>query len=228
MISHDKKLIFIHIPKCAGTSIEAALGHLEGRQGRKLQDHRALREIEPFGHLARGLGRVENLKIARRRLINANAREAVNNPDNAVTVTPAQYASYLKATVIRDPWSRSYSWYRNVIRDEIHMTRMNVRPDMPFEDFLRAHLGTGSLRSQLYWLKDFSGKVPMDVLIRFEALAEGFATLCDRLGLEAWLEHRLAGKTGNWRDAYSGTAVDLVARAFPEEIALFDYNFDRL
>ena len=42
MISHKHKYkcIFIHIPKCAGTSIEKALGHFELYNGRGRQDHR--------------------------------------------------------------------------------------------------------------------------------------------------------------------------------------------
>ena len=34
MISNDYRCIFIHIPKCAGTSIEDALGHLDNHPGR--------------------------------------------------------------------------------------------------------------------------------------------------------------------------------------------------
>ena len=51
MISHDYRCIFIHIPKCAGTSIEDALGHLDNHPGRGGQDHRSIRIIEPI-HLS--------------------------------------------------------------------------------------------------------------------------------------------------------------------------------
>ena len=46
MISHEHKCIFIHIPKCAGTSIESALGHLNNYTGINRQDHRTIRMIE--------------------------------------------------------------------------------------------------------------------------------------------------------------------------------------
>lgn len=48
MISHKHKCIFIHIPKCAGTSIEKTLGHFEDYSGRNKQDHRCIRMIEPI------------------------------------------------------------------------------------------------------------------------------------------------------------------------------------
>ena len=49
MISHKYKFIHIHIPKCAGTTIEKALGHFDGHKGRNGQDHRTIRMLEqPF------------------------------------------------------------------------------------------------------------------------------------------------------------------------------------
>lgn len=45
MINHKYKCIFIHIPKCAGTSIESALGHYEDKRGS--QDHRTITDIQP-------------------------------------------------------------------------------------------------------------------------------------------------------------------------------------
>uniref|UniRef100_A0A1D9FVM8 Sulfotransferase family protein n=1 Tax=Moorena producens (strain JHB) TaxID=1454205 RepID=A0A1D9FVM8_MOOP1 len=49
MISHEHKCIFVHIPKCAGTSIEHLLGHFDDFSGRGGQDHRSIRTIEqPF------------------------------------------------------------------------------------------------------------------------------------------------------------------------------------
>ena len=46
MISHNYKFIHIHIPKCAGTSIEKAFGHFDAHTGKNAQDHRTLRMIE--------------------------------------------------------------------------------------------------------------------------------------------------------------------------------------
>jgi len=47
MISHKHKCIFIHIPKCAGTSVEYALGHYDRpKEQRKNQDHRFITDIQ--------------------------------------------------------------------------------------------------------------------------------------------------------------------------------------
>lgn len=46
MISHEYQCIFIHIPKCAGTSIENAFGHFKNHVGPGGQDHRTIRYLE--------------------------------------------------------------------------------------------------------------------------------------------------------------------------------------
>jgi hypothetical protein len=56
MISHKYKCIFIHIPKCAGTSIEEALGHFDDYTGVDAQDHRMIRYLEnpiPYKYILR-------------------------------------------------------------------------------------------------------------------------------------------------------------------------------
>ena len=62
MISHKHTFIFIHIPKCAGTSIESAFGHFDGFSGRGGQDHRSFRMIEKPIVSLNSLSSVENIK----------------------------------------------------------------------------------------------------------------------------------------------------------------------
>ena len=67
MISHKYKCIFIHLPKCAGTSIESALGHFENlRPG--VQDHRSIRMIEKPFITPRAFSSQENIIEVLRRL----------------------------------------------------------------------------------------------------------------------------------------------------------------
>lgn len=68
MISHKYKCVFIHIPKCAGTSIESALGHLDNHVGRGGQDHRTIRMIEKPLFTPRIFSSRENLYEVLRRI----------------------------------------------------------------------------------------------------------------------------------------------------------------
>src|SRR5215510_9726425 len=105
MISNEYKCIFIHIPKCAGTSIESALGHNLHYTGREAQDHRTIRMIEKPIFTRSLFQSKENLFEALRRVKHGLRREG--NPRNRLTVTRDQYDRYFKFTIVRNPWSRA-------------------------------------------------------------------------------------------------------------------------
>lgn len=225
MISHQYRCIFIHIPKCAGTSIEQVFGHLDGHSGRNGQDHRCLRMIErpvPAGYL---LGNIENCKEVYHRF--RYRWQPQQNRYNRHSVTAEQYRRYYKFTVIRNPWARAYSWYKNVMRDERHRRYYRIETDLSFAEFLPQFIGKGHLRPQTYWLKSFKGDLPFDFIARFENLHADFATICHQLNLDSLtLPHKIQGDSGDYREAYSGELIDLTSNIYQEDISLFNYSFE--
>lgn len=126
LISHDLKVIVIQIPKCAGISLESAFGHQDGLVGRGRQDHRTICRIErPFltRHISCG-------------------------PGNRYVVTSEQYEEYTKLARVRNPWSQSFSWYENVIRNKVHLATLKKADDINFDEFARLHNGKGHLGPQ--------------------------------------------------------------------------------
>ena len=195
MISHKYKCIFIHIPKCAGTSIENALGHKDNitKKGRgNSQDHRSIRMIEEPLITPHLFSSTENVREVLRRT--RYKKRDHRNPNNEFTVTKEQYNSYYKFTVIRDPWARAYSWYKNVIRDQHHAQNYKISEVTSFKDFLKGYAGTRKLRPQTYWLKSFDGSIKLDFVGRFENLADDFKTACKQMHLDhIELPHKLKG-----------------------------------
>ena len=226
MISHEYKCIFIHIPKCAGTSIELALGHLNDPEKRGAQDHRSIRMIEmPFISPV-AFSSMENIEEILRGL-KYHYLEKVSNPRNKLTVTKKQYDSYFKFTFVRNPWSRAFSVYVNVMRDKFHQKEYGITKQISLNAFLKIAVGKGFLSPQLYWMRNFNGSIPFDHIGRFENLAEDFRQICGRLGMAGLtLPHENKGMSQDYRDYYDGASKDIILREYKEEIDMFGYSFE--
>ncbi|MBZ0123955.1 MAG: sulfotransferase family protein [Roseovarius sp.] len=228
MISHQYKAIFIHIPKCAGTSIEAALGHHADFAGYGRQDHRTIRRLKPHPNpvVAAARRQVCHLRYASR-LIAARAGFPYRNPRSMLTVTRAQFDAYFKFAFVRNPWDRLYSIYRKLMAGDWKTGEYGIDAPMEFDEFLERFAADPQLKPQTEFICDEDGAVLVDFIGRFENLNRDFATVCDRLGLDRIaLPHEIRGPGGDYRTAYSAAGRDLVARLFAEEIALLGYDFE--
>jgi hypothetical protein len=92
----QRRLVFLHIPKTAGTSIEQALG-LHG----------------PWDHenQASGFGLIESRDLLARHL-SSNFLQHLTLPELEQLFPEALHGAEL-FTVVRDPWSRLLSSFRN-------------------------------------------------------------------------------------------------------------------
>lgn len=226
MISHELKCIFIHIPKCAGTSIESALGHHDDYSGRDRQDHRSIRMIErPLLNIytLRSFGNItEFLRMLKHKKFNKSP-----NPRNSIVVNKAQYHEYFKFTIVRNPWARAFSWYQNVMRDEGHQRSLGITAELSFKSFLTAYAGTGMLTPQTYWIKNYKGDVGLDYVGRFEELEQVFSEIQGRLQLEDLeFPHEVKGNKADYKLHYDDESADLIKKIYSEEIRLFGYSIN--
>ena len=225
MISHKHKCIFIHIPKCAGTSIETALGHFDNHTGRDGQDHRSIRMVEKPIVISNILSSEENIIDFLRRV--RHIFRGAENPYNKFTITKEQYDSYFKFTFVRNPWSRAYSWYKNVMRDEIHKKNHKITEKLSLNEFLRLYSGKGMLKPQLYWIKNFAGNIPLDYVGRFETLLEDFEKIREAIHAPGiTLPHKTKGQVDDYRAHYDEDSIKMIMENYKEEIEMFGYSFD--
>ncbi|MEQ9299453.1 MAG: sulfotransferase family 2 domain-containing protein [Cyclobacteriaceae bacterium] len=211
MISHRHQCIFIHIPKTGGTSIERALGHFDILK-KGVQDHQLLSEIEPLDRISVCRYRV-NRHILRR------------NVDYRPELSRNQYRRYFKFSIVRNPWARVYSWYRNTIRDVSHRNMPSIPVDCKFDYFVRTYLDHWMLQPQTNWLVNRSGRIDVDFIGKFESLSIDFSRISDKLGLDLELPHLLDSGKAKYQEAYDDDSISIVGAKYSEEIDLFGYKF---
>lgn len=226
MVSHQHRFIFIHIPKTAGTSIEDAFDHFSEFKGRGGQDHRTIRDLEPLRpeyFLTPDAGRYRDLG---RRY--ANRLRNTKNPANRIYVNADQYQDYFKFSFVRNPWSRAVSWYKNVIRDEIHRAEFKIPENISFKEFIIDYPDNWGLKPQTHWLKSFNGDYPLDFVGRFESLESDFKEACAKIGSppNISLPHKIKGNGVDYRTFFDQESVEILAERYSEEIDFFGYSFD--
>jgi len=226
MISDKYQCIFIHIPKNAGTSIESKISADEGLIN-LLPDHRTILDMEPLSlqTIFSSYRYDQSISIARRFKYYLVRKKLGSFYKPA---SKFRYEHYFKFAIVRNPWSRAYSWYRNVMHDPRHQKKYNVPSQCSFDDFIKNHLGNQApLRNQLYWLRDSMGNIPMDFIGRFENLESDFKKIARSIGLQnhELPKKRYTGKSASYKEAYSSHAKDIIRQRFKEEIDFFGFEF---
>ncbi len=221
MISHKHKAIFVHIPKTGGTSISQALDHFEGSPVVS-QDHRSIRMIQPLPTQIKP-ATDNGMELMRRLKHNLTAKSK-----NLNKVTREQYQNYYKFSLVRNPWSRAYSWYRALQRDTKLGARRGVTEITTLYDALKSNIGKGMLKPQTCWLKNYMGDIDLDFVGRFEDLNNDSQRVFKKLGIVRDLPppRRVIRKKIDYRTQFDTASTDLIAEAYAEEIELFNYSFD--
>jgi len=146
-------------------------------------------------------------------------------------VGPERWNDLFTFAFVRNPWDLVVSTYEFARRDvEIDRLR-GADPDRvelldrspTFERFVEFYPALRSDMSAM--LCDRTGALLVTFVGRYEALEEGFATICEHVGISAALEVTNASQRRHYRSYYDDRTRALVEHHFARDIDRFGYAF---
>lgn len=204
IISHELKCIFIHVQKCAGTSITHALN------GRLAPADIVIGSTQEGEELERNGGWRGLHKHSRAKKIREVVGEQVWN-------------SYFKFSIARNPWDRAlstYHWWKETSYVGKDDKGNIIRGMESFKEFLMSDLMYHDNCCHYF-------NEPLDYVGKFEELDASFAYICGRLKLpHIKLEKRNGSNHEHYTQYYDTESINRIKDIFADDIETFDYKFN--
>lgn len=207
MISHKHKFIFIHTPKCAGTSVEHALYNYASDISDILSGYKLNTRHKQWC-------------INTKNLRNEHLFNSIN-----------KHIDYFKFTFCRNPYDRLVSTYEffnlskryNTFSNFVNCTRLfeDVKKILD-QDFclntdLEYHLLPG-----VYFIKH-----GVDFIGRFENLQQDFDSICNTIGIpKQKLPYARKTKHKHYTEYYDDETRQIVAELYKKDFEYFGYKFE--
>lgn len=211
----DKNIIFIWIPKTAGTSIWSHLVK-QGNSVDKLwiqPDKFKNQKIVTFGHIS----------------IPSLLSQGI--------MSAYYFNNSFKFAFVRNPWDRLVSLYYYFRSNRTYKKRY-ISTIKDFDFFCKnLHVptigfynvkGLSQCNNQADWLLDKDGRLLVDFIGRFENLQEDYKKVCDIIGLKPIrLPHLKKTKRYHYSVYYNKETKQIIADRFKKDIGMFNYDFEK-
>ncbi|WP_339114308.1 sulfotransferase family 2 domain-containing protein [Thioclava sp. GXIMD2076] len=216
IVSHGRRYIFVHIPKTAGTALALAL------------EARAMADDLMIGDTPKALRRrkrVDGMRMAGRKWKHATLSDGIG------LYTPEEARRYFTFTLVRNPWDRLVSYYHWLRGQGFDHGAVHAAKTYGFGAFLAQPLIRRSLQAHSYasYMRLPDGGLCCSSFIRLEHFVEDVAALEAHLGFALGVlpVANRSEREADYRRYYDSSSVDLVAEICAEDIAQFNYKFNR-
>lgn len=234
IICNSKRFIFIHIPKCAGTSVTRALAP-------SCRWNDIVLGSTDFGT---GIEGAYKKKFGLEK--HSTVRDVVN------VVGEEVWSEYFTFTIVRNPLHRIVSWYtfaRKLYDGQNYLRRMvpwlyrlfekplksrapvvkAYQESRSFSDFLRHEgcFGDDGTLPQLEWMRreTDSHHIPLDYVGHLESIEADFQHICRRIGVDASLSRHNSSRSGTYSQFYSSRRdIEIVLDRYAEDFNRLSYE----
>jgi len=216
-VSHPHRAIFVHVPKTAGTSVEALLG----MHGEKTQIG-----LVPYFNQELDLEHLYGRQL--QHLTALQIREALRDD--------VAFATYFKFAIVRNPWERLVSalawtdqkWARGeeLVQRDFEQQVLQVQTLFQAAQAAPASVALPHfLTPQCLYLYDAEQRLMVDEVLRFERLDEEWPRVARRLGVADRLPIRMKSHHRHYRDYYNEHTRRVVAGIYASDARLLGYEF---
>jgi hypothetical protein len=218
LVCHPHRFVFLKTRKTASTSVEMYLERFCVPEGHPHGSEAVHETVTPAGIIgARLQGRPEGVQWYNH-MPAAKVRQRLGEK---------RFEAYTKLTTVRNPWTRMLSTY--LWRNQLGYPTSDAEFGAVRAGFAK-FLDDMPIRND-WEIVSIDDRVVIDDFIRFEALNEDLARVCDRLGL-SWQEGGVgaAKQLGGHRTSYpiaeyfTAASADRIAKAFRWLLDRFDYS----
>lgn len=209
MVSHEHRCIFIHISKCAGTSVERAFG------------------VTTPSDPKMGYGWNSEFKL---HLQHATPKQMLETG----LVTKQQWDTYYKFVIVRNPFARAYSDYPWVMLNTKVYGRFSqfLNASGPFKDRLNVlnnHYMGDHLLPQSDYLQLNGQPIAFDCVIRMENITMGFEQVIKELSLPADFFSTPSNvnnkKLPHYSYFYTPSRKRLVQQLYKKDLDFLEYSY---
>lgn len=137
-------------------------------------------------------------------------------------------ASYFKFSIVRNPWSRMISLWKEFTTREFRINQLldsqiNITKSTKFIDFIKItnEFDNHHWQSQLDFIPN-----DMDFIGKFESLQDDFNVICNKVQItNITLPHMWKTIHRDYKEYYNERAIQMVASKYAEDIEKFNYSF---
>jgi len=140
------------------------------------------------------------------------------------------FSKVFSFAVVRNPWDKVASQYHHRIRTQ------QINESISFNSWVSKTYGNHKdltyhdkpykmFYPQIEWLKDYSGEIVVNKIMRFEKLNEEYESIRKALSVNKKLPHKNKSSNYDYKTIYSDNSIEIVKEHFKEDIELFGYDF---
>lgn len=231
-INHEKKAIFIHIPKNGGTYIGPTLvkyygftSYLELMNSRR-PDHRQVCKTNMFKNVYTN-NQVYDNSFFNKLIGNYLYCKTSKYFNDKMNMDDEKWKTYTKFCFIRNPYSRALSGWK-------HMNIILNR-NMEFFDYINQNKYLVSdieyghcFMNQNTQIQDIDGSCAMNIIGRFEYLEEDFKKILHEIGFTKMLhvekKVNVSNEDGSEKVVYEAKTIQKINDLFQSDFDLFHYK----